>query len=59
MKNPATQIKAGTFKKMEVTHYFNSETGLNVIFTRDTNKFISGWKLTRKQFENMRNRGAL
>jgi len=31
-----------TFKKIEVTHYFNPETGLNVFFNRDSNKFISG-----------------
>lgn len=42
MKEPSTQIIEGTFKKIEVTHYFNPETGLNVFFNRDNNKFISG-----------------
>ena len=45
MKDPSTQIIEGTFKETEVTHYFNPETGLNVFFNRDNNKFISGWLL--------------
>lgn len=43
----------------EVTHYFNPETGLNVFFNRDNNKFISGWLLKDDQLDNMVNRGAL
>ena len=32
MNNPSTKIKEGTYKKnIEVLHYFNEETGLNVI----------------------------
>ena len=59
MKEPSTQIIEGTFKKIEVTHYFNPETGLNVFFNRDNNKFISGWLLKDDQLDNMLNRGAL
>ena len=59
MNNPSTQIIEGTFKKIEVTHYFNPETGLNVFFNRDNNKFISGWLLKDDQLDNMVNRGAL
>lgn len=59
MKEPSTQITEGTFKKIEVTHYFNLETGLNVVFNRDNNKFISGWLLKDDQLDNMLNRGAL
>ena len=59
MKEPSTQIIEGTFKKIEVTHYFNLETGLNVFFNRDNNKFISGWLLKDDQLDNMVNRGAL
>lgn len=59
MKNPSTKILEGTFKTIEVTHYFNPETGLNVFFNRDNNKFISGWLLKDDQLYNMVNRGAL
>lgn len=59
MKDPSTQIIEGTFKKIEVTHYFNPETGLNVFFNRDNNKFISGWLVKDDQLDNMVNRGAL
>ena len=48
--------KKGTFKKIEVTHYFDPETGLNVFFNRDTKKFISGWLLKDDKLENMINR---
>lgn len=57
--NASTQIIEGRFKKIEVTHYFNPETGLNVFFNRDNNKFISGWLLKDDQLNNMLNRGAL
>lgn len=59
MKEPSTQIIEGTFKKIEVTYYFNPETGLNVFFNTDNNKFISGWLLKNDQLDNMVNRGAL
>ena len=59
MKNPSTKILEGTFKTIEVTHYFNPETGLNVFFDRNTKKFISGWLLRNKQFDNLVNRGTL
>ena len=55
MKEPSIQIIEGTFKKIEVTHYFNLETGLNVFFNRDNNKFISGWLLKNDQLDNMLN----
>ena len=41
MKEPLIQIIESTFKNIEVTHYFNPETGLNAFFNRDNNKFIS------------------
>ena len=59
MKEPSTQIIESTFKKIEVTHYFNPETGLNLFFNIDNNKFISGWLLKDDQLDNMLNRGAL
>jgi hypothetical protein len=59
MKNPSTKFLEGTFKTTKVTHYFDPKTGLNVMFNNETNKFISGWKLTDKQFKNIQDRGAL
>lgn len=60
MNNPSTIIKEGTYKKnIEVLHYFNEETGLNVMIRQDDNTFLSGWKLNNKQSENLKNRGAL
>ena len=59
MKKPSTQIIEGTFKNIEVTHYFDPETGLNVFFNRNNKKFISGWLLKDDQLDNMVNRGAL
>jgi len=60
MKNPLTRIKEGTYKKnIEVLHYFNEETGLNVMIRQDDNTFLSGWKLNNQQLENVKNRGAL
>lgn len=59
MKEPSTQRIEGTFKKIEVTHYFNPETGLNVFFNRDNNKFISGWSLSPEQILSMKNNGNI
>jgi hypothetical protein len=59
MKKPSTQIIEGTFKTIEVTHYLDTETGLNVFFNRDNKKFISGWLLKDDQLDNMVNRGFL
>lgn len=59
MNKPSTQIKEGSFKTIEVTHYFDPETGLNVFFNRDAKKFISGWLLKDDQLENMINREFL
>lgn len=42
MHQPSTQIIEGN---IEVTHYFNPETQLNVFFDRDNKEFISGWLL--------------
>ena len=44
---------------IEVLHYFNEETGLNVMIRQDDNTFLSGWKLNNQQLENVKNRGAL
>ena len=54
-----TYSREGMFKKIEVTHYFHPETGFDVFFNRDNNKFISGWLLKDDQLDNIVNRGAL
>lgn len=60
MMNPLTTIKAGTYKKnIEVFHYFNEKTGLNVMIRQDDNTFLSGWKLKDDQIKNLKSRGAL
>lgn len=60
MKDPSTVIKDGTFKKIiEVTHYFNADTGLNVMVRQEDGTFISGWLLTNEQQQNLKTRGAL
>jgi len=60
MNNPSTRIKEGRYKKtIEVFHYLNEDTGLNVMIRQDDNTFLSGWELNNKQLENVKNRGAL
>lgn len=60
MKNPSTVVRKGTFKKnIDVTHYTDYETGLNVIIRNDNNEFLSCWKLRDKQLKNVKNRGTL
>ena len=58
MKNPNTKLIDGTFKGQEVTMYFNEGTRLNVILDIEGN-FVSGWKLSKDQAINVRDRGAL
>jgi hypothetical protein len=60
IRNPLTRIKKGTYKKnIEVLHYFNEETGLNVMIRQNDNTFLSGWKLNKQQLQNVEDRGAL
>ena len=49
MKNPSTQMIDGTYKTDEVVYYFNPETGLNIFFNRDNDKFFNGWVLKDDQ----------
>lgn len=44
----------GTYRKTEpdgypATHFYDKETGRNVIFKNDTNEFVSGWTLNENQ----------
>ena len=60
MKDPSTISKDGTYKKIiEVVHYFNEKTGLNVMIRQNDNTFISGWKLNDQQLQNVKDRGTL
>jgi hypothetical protein len=60
IQNPSTRIKKGTYKKnIEVLHYFNEETGLNVMIRQNDKTFLSGWKLNNQQLQNVKDRGAL
>lgn len=60
MKDPSTRIKEGTYKKnIEVFHYFNEETGLNVMVRQNDNTFLSVWKLNDEQLKNVKDRGTL
>ena len=58
--NPSTIIKEGTYKKnIEVLHYFNEQTGLNLMIHQNDGTFLSGWKLNDLQRQNVKDRGAL
>ena len=58
MKDPNTRVIEGTFRGKEVTMYFDELTGLNVIVDSEGN-FLSGWKLFKDQYTNVKDRGAL
>lgn len=60
MKDPSTVVKKGTYKKnIEVIHYFNAGTDLNVMIREDNGTFLSGWLLTDKQRNSLINTGAM
>lgn len=60
MTDPSTKIIEGTFKKViQVTHYFNEDTGLNVMVRKDNDNFLSGWAVTENQGTNIKNNGKL
>jgi hypothetical protein len=48
----------GTYHKQPVTHYLNPSSGLNVIADR-AGKFVSGWKLSPAQLQNVLTHGGL
>ena len=49
----------GTYRGNTVYHYYDPNTKLNVMVDRNTNKFISGWKLSREQQTNMQLNGNI
>ncbi|WP_374223329.1 colicin D domain-containing protein [Streptomyces sp. F63] len=48
----------GTYRGDDVVHYYDPTKRLNVMTDRN-GQFISGWKLNRKQAENVLERGSL
>jgi hypothetical protein len=61
MRKPDTQTIKGRYKEIPVTHYYNPETGLNALFMRnkESNSFISAWKLSKRQIEHLLDHGKL
>jgi hypothetical protein len=56
--DPSTVLIQGTYRGQDVTHFFNPNTGLNVM--RDSNmQFLSGWRLNAAQQENLLRSGSL
>jgi len=57
VNNPNTEMITGTYRSDDVTHYFNSETNINVIIQND--EFLSCWLLGDEQVRNVLERGSL
>jgi hypothetical protein len=58
MKKDTVKRIEGKFRKnIDVIHYFEEGTGLNVMINATNNKFISGWKLGKEQLEKFKNEG--
>lgn len=55
----STHACLGLYKGHQVYHYYNPETNLNIMINRKNNKFISGWRLSQKQKENMKLEGKI
>lgn len=51
----STHACFGTYRGRDVYHYYDPRTNLNVMVDRNTNKFISGWRLSDEQIINMKN----
>lgn len=58
INNPNVQTIQGTYRGNSVIHYFDHQTGLNVI-SSSSGEFISCWKLNSAQFENIAKHGRL
>ena len=55
--DPNTEMIIGTYRSDDVTHYFNSETNINVLVKND--QFLSCWRLGAEQAGNVLERGSL
>lgn len=45
--------------KQPVYHFYNPDNDLNVMVDRRTNKFVSAWRLSIEQIENLRRNGNI
>ena len=52
-------VKPGTYHGVPVYHYLDPDTKLNVMIDKSSKRFISAWKLSDEQLENVINRGNL
>ena len=55
----STHACLGTYRGQDVYHYYDPRTKLNVMVDRNTNKFISGWRISDEQIINMKNNGNI
>ena len=58
VRSGSVKAITGTYRGNAVTHYLNPSTGLNVI-TDPAGKFVSGWKLSAGQLQNVLSHGGL
>lgn len=58
VRDPATRAINGTYRRQQVTHFFNPNTGVNVVRSSD-GRFVSGWRLSTDQLINLLNHGGL
>ena len=58
INSPGVRAINGSYRGMPVTHYLDPSTGLNVIVDKAGN-FISGWKLSAGQLQNVLTHGGL
>ena len=49
---------SGTYRGIDVTHYLDPKTGLNVILDKG-GQYISGWRLSKEQLESVLGSGRL
>jgi len=48
----------GTYNKIQVTHYYNPNTGLNLMVNK-SGEFVSGWKLNPAQIKHLTTTGKI
>lgn len=58
VNSPGVRAIQGTYHKQPVTHYLDPSTGLNVMADQ-AGTFISGWKLSPGQLQNVLTHGGL
>lgn len=58
INSPEVRVIQGTYHKQPVTHFLDPQSGLNVIADPADN-FISGWRLSPEQLQNVLTHGGL